>query len=339
MSSQDRFIFVPLAVAMLFEMVAACFAMADEPAVRFDVPALVAVHEVELSEGYHAPSPSQKIIEVVISVSSEVSTRDRDTIDEFRFDVFWNRNVYPLVDYAPKTQTVSDIEGLISVEKNTDKNVGFGINLSSSFPEMVSGSAKAELSKRNGIKLKYQEIPQHEVLVASGTVQRGTGAFFRFHPSKRNTLEGGRDLIVAYRVPREWRGGVIKIECRAKGHRKIVGSWRESLEENRAFVIPIYLEGDDQARQAAEVFVRSEQGLRKNWRRHQGRSDQDGPGLFSFAMRPSSGPSLPPQWAYHLIQSGGDEYLNRYRSRLTDELAEAADKFVLARRDLFAFSR
>jgi hypothetical protein len=92
MSSQDRFIFVPLAVAMLFEMVAACFAMADEPAVRFDVPALVAVHEVELSEGYHAPSPSQKIIEVVISVSSEVSTRDRDTIDEFRFDVFWNRN-------------------------------------------------------------------------------------------------------------------------------------------------------------------------------------------------------------------------------------------------------
>lgn len=339
MSAQDRFIFVPIAMALLFLMTAACLAAADEPVVAFDAPALVAVHELEFGEGHQVASSTQKIIEIVIPVSSEVSSRDRNATDEFRFDVYWNRNVYPLVDYAPKTQTVSDIEGLISIEKNADKNSGIGINLSSGYQDVVSGTAKLDFSKRTGTKLKYQEIPQHEVLVASGTVQRGTGAFFRFHPSKRNTLEGGRNLIVAYRVPQAWRGGVIKIECRANGRRKIVGSWRETFEESRAFVVPIYLEGDDQARQAAEDFVRSEQGLRENWRQHQNRSNQNSGGIFGFPTQLSSNSSLPPQWVHHLIQSGADDYLRKYRPRLPDELAEAADRFVIARRDLFEYSR
>ena len=338
MSAQDRYIYVPIVLAFLFVMSAACFSFADEPAVQFDAPALVAVHELEIAKGHQ--SSTQKIIEIAIPVSSEISTHNRNNIDEFRFDVYWNRNVYPLVDYAPKTQTVSDIEGLISVEKNTDRNSGLGINLNSSYLDAVSGSVKLDLSKKTGTRLKYQEIPLHEVLVASGTIQRGTGAFFRFHPSKRNTLEGGRDLIVAFRVPHVWRAGVIKVECRASGHRKIVGSWREPLEENQAFVIPVYLKGDDQARQAAEDFVRSEQGLRQNWQRHQGRSAKKSGGFLSLVSPTSSGSKqLPAHWVHHLIQSGGDEYLKRYRSRLTAELADAADKFVLARRDLFEFSR
>ena len=340
MSAQDRFIFVPIAMALLFLMTAVCLAAADEPVVSFDAPALVAVHELEFGEGDQAVSSStQKTIEIVIPVSSEVSSRDRVATDEFRFDVYWNRNVYPLVDYAPKTQTVSDIDGLISIEKNTDKNSGIGINLSSGYQDAVSGTAKLDLSTRTGTKLKYQEIPQHEVLVASGTVQRGTGAFFRFHPSKRNTLEGGRNLIVAYRVPQTWRGGVIKIECRANGHRKIVGSWYETFEESRAFVVPVYLEGDDQARQAAEKFVRSEQGLRENWRQHKDRSHPNSGGILGFTLHPSSNSSLPPQWVHQLIQSGADDYLRMYRSRLPDELAQAADRFVIARRDLFEYSR
>ena len=340
MSAQDRFIFVPIAMAFLFLLAAACVAAADEPVVRFDVPALLAVHELEFAEGHVPPSPTQKIVEVVIPVTSEVTSSERSETDEFRIDVYWNRNVYPLVDYAPKTQTVSDVDGLISVEKSSDKNSGIGINLSSSYPDVVSGAAKADLSKRSGTKLKYEEVPQHAVLVASGTIQRGTGAFFRFHPSKRNTLEGGRDLIVAYRVPQEWRGGVIKIECHANGRRKIVGSWHDAFQESRAFVVPIYLEGDDQARKAAEAFARSEQGLRQNWQKHQNRSNPDGGGLFGISLNPVPSCSrLPPQWVHYLIQSGGDDYLRKYRSRLPDEVVEAADRFVIARHDLFELSR
>ena len=314
-------------------------AIAGEPSVKFDVPALVAAHEIEFAEG-HSLESSQKIIEVLIPVTTEIQTSDRDNVAEFRFDVYWNRNVYPLADYAPKTQTFSEIEGLISVEKSHDKTAGVGINLSSGYQDVVSGQAKTDLSSRSGTKLRYQEIPQHEILVASGTIQRGTGAFFRFHPSKRESLEGGRDLIVAYRVPQSWRGGVITVECRAAGRRKIIGSWRDSFEESRAFVLPIYLEGDDQARQAAEDFVRSEQGLRRNWQRHVEQKSPTIPGLLGLAARPNPVNSgLPKQWIHYLIQSGKDDYLDRYRSRLPASVADAADRFVAAREDLFNFGR
>jgi hypothetical protein len=284
-------------------------------------------------------SISQKIIEVVIPVTTEIGIANRENIDEFRFDVYWNRNVYPMVDYSPKTQTVSGIEGLISIEKTDSQNSGVGLNLSSSIPEVVSGTAKADLSKRSGTTTRYQEIPQHEVLVASGSIQRGTGAFFRFHPSKLQTLEGGRDLIVAFRVPQSWRAGAIKVECRAQGHRKIVGTWRESVEESRAFVVPIFLEGDDQARQAAEDFVRSEQGLRQNWQKHKKKSPVATSSFFSFASRPAASQSLPSEWVHQLIQSGNDRYLDQYRSRMPEVIANAAEDFVVARQQLFAFSR
>ena len=312
---------------------------ASEPSVKFDVPAIVAAHEIEFAES-HSSDSSQKIIELLIPVTTEILSSDRGNVEEFRFDVYWNRNVYPLANYAPKTQTFSEIEGLISVEKSNDKNGGIGINLSSGYHDVVSGLAKADLSNRSGTKLSYQEVPQHEILVASGTIQRGTGAFFRFHPSKRETLEGGRDLIVAYRVPQSWRGGVIKVECRAAGHRKIIGSWRDSFEESRAFVLPIYLEGDDQARRAAEDFVRSEQGLRRNWQHHVDRNSPSSLGLLGLAARPSPiNSGLPKQWVHYLIQSGRDDYLDRYRSSLPDDVADAADRFVAAREDLFKFGR
>ena len=314
--------------------------IAGEPTVSFDAPALVGVSEIVYAEG-HVPPANEKIIEVVIPVSSIVRTSDRENVEQFRFDIYWNRNVYPIFDYGPKTRTASDIEGLISVEKNKKKNAGVGINIGGS-QELITGSAKLDLSNSSSSRIRYQEVPKHEVLVASGTIQRGTGAFFRFHPSKRDTLEGGRDLIVAYRVPQSWRGGVLKIECRAEGHRnvlgKVFGSWREGFEESRAFVLPIYLEGDDQARLAAVDFVRSEQGLRQNWMRHQSTKSQSTPGLFGMtSTSPSAG--LPQQWVHHLIQSGNDEYLTRYRSQLPENVASAAEDFVSARQGLFKFSR
>jgi len=332
-----RFFTKPFVCCILFAIVSVSQLRSDEPAIQFDVPALIGVKEAICVEG-QVPLGNEKIIEVVIPVSSEVRSSDRGNVDEFRFDVYWNRSVYPVADYAPKTQTVSEIEGLITVEKSKDKNNGVGINLSSGYQDLVSGTAKADISQRTGSKIKYQEVPQHEVLVASGTVQRGTGAFFRFHPSKRETLEGGRDLIVAYRVPQSWRGGVLKIECRADGHRKIIGSWREPFEESRAFVLPIYLEGDDQARQAAIGFVRSEQNLRINWQQHRHENSQPATGLLGFAA-PSNSNAIPDQWMHHLIQSGRDDYLTRYRSKLSPALANAASDFVVARKSLLEFSR
>ena len=310
---------------------------ADDRPVKFDVPALVAVSEAGFAD--HGYSANEKTIRVVIPVSSEVRNSDRGNVEEFQFDVYWNRNAYPIAGYGPQTQTVSDIEGLISIEKVHERNKGLGIDLESGYQDLVSGNAKAELAKKNSSKVKYNEVPQHDVLVASGTVRRGTGAFFRFHPSKRETLEGGRDLFVEYRVPLSWRGGVLKVECRAQGQRKVVGTWREPFQESRAFIVPIYLESDAEAQKAAMSFAQTEQNLRASWNHHVRQDKKQSPSLLGIFNSSSSLSSLPDKWIHYLIESGNDVYLTRYRSRLPESIAVAADDFVAARQELLKLSR
>lgn len=312
----------------------------EEPEIAFDVPALTAVRVVDVDNA-HIGTSTQKTIEVVIPVSAETRSVGRGNVQEFRFDVFWNRNIYPICDYGPKTQTVCDIEGLISVDKSSEKNSALGLKVGSSYQEVISGSGTAEISSRNGTKLHYQEIPQHELLVASGTIHRGTGAFFRFHPSRTESLEGGRDLVVAFQVPQSWRAGVLQVECQAKGSRKVF-AWHDDFEVSRAFILPIYLEGDDQARQTATEFVRSEQQLRKNWQRHRKRPERETrsqiQSIFGPSFRSSSASRIPANWVHYLIQSS-DLYLEQYQTQLPTNVAMAAKQFVQARADLLKLSR
>ena len=112
----------------------------------------------------------------------------------------------------------------------------------------------------------------------------------------------------------------------------------DSFEESCMFVIPIYLEGDDQARDAARDFVDSETRLRINWDQLQNRGT-DGASYLNRLGRGEDLQSLPPHWAHRLIQSGKDEYLEKYRPKLPPDLADVADQFVLARKGMFKLSR
>ena len=337
--------FTKLFVSSSFFIVCSAWPLAGtccggEPEIAFDVPALVGVRVVEPDKD-HFISSSQKTIEVVIPVSAESRLSDRNRVQEFRFDVFWNRNIYPICDYGPKTQTVSEIDGLISVDKTSERNSSLGFTLGGSYQDLLTGTGTAEIGSRHGSRLHYQEIPQHELLVASGTIHRGTGAFFRFHPSRTESLEGGRDLVVAFQVPRSWRAGVLQIECQAKGSRKVL-AWSEEFEFSRAFILPIYLEGDDQAREAATEFVRSEQRLRKNWQNHRRQPERESIGqlqaIFVSSPRSEAANRVPADWVHYLIQSS-DAYLDKYQTKLPTNVAVAAKQFIQARTDLIKLSR
>ncbi len=303
--------------------------------VSFDAPALAIAREVVPAVPI---SSEEKMIEVVLPVSSQIQFVNRNDIREFRFDVGWNRMVYPLVGYGPRTQTFSNIDGTIAVEQRSSRDADLGINLSgTSTPAPFAGSAKAGFSTDAASSRRYAEIPQHEVLVASGTIERGTGAFFRFHPSNTETLEGGRDLIVAYRVPRTWRGGLLAVQCRASGERRVLGSWTEPVQSSRSFVVAIYLDGDDQARQISTEFVRRELTLQERF--EQDHADRRGNELRRLFGPPSDRTELPEQWAELLVQSGSDDYFLRYEDRLESAMQADAAAFVDARQEMVKLSR
>lgn len=328
---------VALVLVWWFLVLGASVALAEEP-IQFDVPVVVEACKVpsELDES------QERLIEIVIPVSTLISGRDRDLVNEFNFQVHWNRNVYPLVDYAPRTQMQSDVQGLIAVEKQHDRSTSFGVNGNGQVENLVNLKANIGASERNSETLRFDRIPDQEILVASGTIHRGTGAFFRFHPSKHVSLEGGRDLIVTFRVPTHWRGGVLRVVCSAEGRRKVFAGLTEPVNAARTFIVPTYLKGDDQARQTAIEYVQSELELRRSWASYRSKVDAASDNLmtrFEKALGQKKDYSVPAGWASELIESGGDRALARYERALPASLRQLANNFSNTRNSLYALSR
>ena len=309
---------------------------ANQLGVEFDVPIICSAKTVEPQAADH--SSTLKIIEVVIPVSPRVDRNNRGSIQEFQFDIFWNRNVYPLAEYAPRTRTTSSIDGPIAVERRSERNQSIGIDLKSGYSDAITGSASAKLGNSRSDSQRFNEIPQHDVLIASGTIHRGTGAFFRFHPSRTETLEGGRELVVAFRVPQSWRAGILQINCAAGGQKKVAGLWNESIQVDRSFVMPIYLEGDDQARHLATELVRSQIKLRQAWSRQtrQNSSSRLRLEMDSLLRRE---PLVPYSFADVMIQSGNRRVIDRYENQISDDVRRASSNFVAARERLEPLSR
>jgi len=320
-------------------------ASAGNPPVEFDVPAMLSAREIVAPNT--APVSPYKTIEIVVPVTSEIRSADRKHIDEFRFDISWNRKIFPLVDYGPKSKTTSHIDGLIAVEQSRDSGGGISLGANSDKLEVLTLNGKVDFSNKKNQRKSFKEIPEHQTLVASGTIMRGTGAFFRFHPSRTETLEGGRNVVIAYRVARDWQGGVLRVECRASGERKVFGALSEPIDIAEAFIVPLYLDGDQQALAAATEFVRAEINLKQSWRSSQAvarptkkpHSAFRWPLMFERPSQPRDPNALPDRWVHRLIQSGDDRYLARYQSVLPDSLHSSAAEFVSARKNLLLLSK
>ena len=335
-------------------------AVAGEPPVKFDVPAMLSVYEIVPPDT--APVSPYKTIEIVVPVTSEIRAADRKHIDEFRFDISWNRKIFPVVDYGPKSKTTSHIDGLIAVEQTHNKGGSISLSGNSDKLEVLTLNGKGDLSNQKNSRKSYQEIPQHKTLVASGTIKRGTGAFFRFHPSRTETLEGGREVVIAYRVARDWRGGVLRVECRATGERKIFGNLTEPIDVAKAFIVPVHMTGDQQSLDAALDFVRAENNLKKSWHSSQAtakpskkphsafrwplvESAMETFHLAGFSQgravpsQQNASSQLPDQWVHRLIQSGDDRYLSRYQAALPNSVQTSAAVFVSARQRLVELSK
>ncbi len=349
----------------IFLVISICFSgassgIAQKPPVEFDVPAMLSVYEIVPPES--APVSPYKTIEIVVPVTSEIQAADRKHINEFRFDISWNRKIFPVVDYGPRSQTTSHIEGLIAVEQSHNSGGGISLNANSDKLEVLTLNGKADLSNQKNSRKSYQEIPEHQTLVASGTIKRGTGAFFRFHPSRTETLEGGREVVIAYRVARNWQGGVLRVECRATGERRIFGNLTEPIDVAEAFVVPVHMAGDQQSLNAALDFVKAENDLKRSWHssRATNKPTKNSHSAFRWPLVESAmenfhlagfsqgraGPSqksnssqLPNQWVHRLIQSGDDRYLERYQSVLPNSVQNSAAVFVSARQRLVELSK
>jgi hypothetical protein len=234
-------------------------AFAEPPRVYFDMPYAAACRDVTPCE-FTTAHPGQKLIEARLEISSLLTTGKERDLSEYFIRVENPERKLAIVDYLPKTLHESRLAGPITVQDGKEKTGTLGINFSGKY-EVISGvGPSAGVGQKNSSSVKYDLLPPLETVAASGTLARGSAVFFKLKASPRHLLEGSREYGLVLQVPGSWRADYIHVRCEAEGiQRGMVSSLDETLRcGERDFLVALYLEGDEQARLAADNFARRE---------------------------------------------------------------------------------
>ena len=119
----------------------------------------------------------------------------------------------PISKFAPSSQVTSDIaNGAISIQ--TDDHHGQLLVHYLITPAAGDGKLTADL---NASHAQYTLLAPKQILVASGTIERGCGVYYDLKPSTQDTLQKQREFACLFDVPATWRANYLTVRCKAQG--------------------------------------------------------------------------------------------------------------------------
>lgn len=309
---------------------------AETPSVQFDTGYMVPCYDVTPDNPDHLMA-EERWVEARFRVSALVSDGALSDRAQYMYQFVSPLGSVNIIDYAPKTELATALAGNVGIEKKKEASKSLGINLSGSFDHLVQGSGGADLGVKDTSQVRYELKPRKEVLLASGTINRGTGAYFKLRSSADTSLEGDREFTMTLRVPALWRGDIMYVKCEAQEpHRGQVVS-RGSAH----FVVALHLLDDDEVRQAAEDLVYAEALLRREVAKKAG--DIKRRSLPTVAHRVGAmldlyDPRIPDEWLERLIYGPTNLGRHAFVEHLPDDIQTLANDYMHAKRKMFFFS-
>ena len=318
--------------------------------VTFDTSYLVACHTVSTKSENESNSTvgsvdnDAKLVEAHFEISPLVHGRLED-VHELLYRIESTRPDIQVADYLPRTQLESDYAGNINVDLGNESSQSSGIGIAGNYQPTVSGASRplvsGDMSASRGNKdtanYRYELLPPLEMLAASGTLQRGTGAYFKLKSSPPATLEGSRQFVLVLRVPPTWRADYLRVSCEALAdHRNGL-----SMTGRARFLVALYLQDDAEARRAAADFVHAERqlkGLAATKRREiKGHSEIP----FPRIVRVFSGDrhEIPNNWLDQIMSPAPDTSPARFLEQLPSEVVTAAHAYRQAKSELLQMRR
>lgn len=259
--------YIPLLQLLLASAVALAFANASwavQPSVQFDVSHLIECHDVT-TEDFASSHPHEKLVEARFQVSSLLREGDEQQIIHFLYRIENPHQSVRVVDYLPRTTLSSGVVGHVGIEKTRERNHSIGIGLTGNYDHYAKADATASTAAKNSSNVRYELLPPKELLAASGTMGRGTGAYFKLKPSPQTSLEGAKDFGLVMRVPENWRGDLVRIHCQAVG---VYSGVVPALDDRPGscgeaqFTVALYVADDPEARELAVSLVQAEHELK-----------------------------------------------------------------------------
>ncbi len=325
------------AFALTATFIPATGVTAASPNVAFDVAPTVECRDVTTEEFAHA-NPNERLVEATFQVSSLIRGNEDDLIQFFyRIENPW-RSVQ-VVDYLPKTTLTTDLAGNVGIEKKKEDIKNLGLNLSGAYGHMAGIAGTGNIGSKDNDCVHYELLPPMELLAASGTLDRGSGVYYKLKPSRRTTLEGGKEFVVVLRVPGAWRADRVHLHCFAQGYeRGPVRSLDERTISGRGdFVVALYAAGDAEAKAAALTYASAEAQLRRvavSSRRDIKKRNYPTVVHHFGALISVVDPKIPNGWLTKLLFAPGDGGLSEYVDRLPAEAKAAAVQYLNAKVEL-----
>jgi hypothetical protein len=327
-------------VLLFLSIMTAPSALAGVPQVEFDAAYVVACRDVT-PEGFAAANPQQRLVEARIDISALLQRGSEDDLAEYYFRLTSPRRSVQVHDYLPKTKLAGDIAGNISIEEKNERSAGLGLSLAGVYSGAAKAAGNANLGTTRSKTVRFDRLPPLESLTASGTIDRGTGVFFKLRPSSRTSLEGGNEYVLMLRVPCEWRADYLHLHCQATGWRR--GPVR-ALDERKNcgscdFLIALHLEGDRQARDAALELTAAESRLRRA--AAEIAEPKVPPSLAGRLGHVFSGGDvkLPEDWLERVLHGPTHAELRMLMTRLPRTVRESVMRYLAARQRLEGINR
>lgn len=235
---------------------------AETPRVQFDM-APVAVCRDITDEAFVELHPNERLLEARFEVSTLLVAGHEDDLDEFVFRFTSPGKQLRIADYSPKSTLASEYAGTINVEKKNEATKSAGVSVSGVLDHLVKVGGSGDIGSKDQLALKYELHSPKEPVTSSGTVARGTGAYFKFRPSRQTSLEGSRTFQFVLRAPADWRGDYLQVHCEAHGRRRgVMRTFDEPFRAGaRDFFVALYLAGDAESKTRAEQMARAESDL------------------------------------------------------------------------------
>ena len=305
-------------------------AHAGPPKVGFDVSYSVECRDVT-PDGFAEANPTSKIIEARFHVSALVRRGKEADIKEMMYVVLSPEKRLRVVDFEPKTQMRSEfIDPVQVVETGEDSSSidgSLSVQISPLAGVRVSPSAGASKTSKNNRQEEYSKLAPRQLVVASGTMNRGHGVFFKLKPFSQVSLQGRKELVCRFVVPKDWRADYVYVDCAAEPRSR--SPWMSSEHVGaRRVLVGLYLQGDGEAREAAERLAYAYEAYKRV-----GRS-RSGPGTELPKEVGSLFRKIPPLSLFEFVIEdfdGGDK-------KTSEKKDEAWESFSAARAEVARFA-
>lgn len=203
--------------------------------------------------------PGEKVVELKLRISVHLTAGNIQDVDQVSVEVLDCDQRMRVHSFDPSTQLESRVNGDIQWSKTMEKGSSLGASLGGEAPVLfgevvahVTPTINGGTTKHEIVTETQQRIPPKHVVVTSGTIDNEHGVLFKLRRSSQSSLEGLHELTIRFIVPESWRADSLRVCCQATGQEKFLWLKQHSTWAHSCAPVALYLEGDLNAREAAE---------------------------------------------------------------------------------------